>query len=427
MNSDHFKVVMMALLILSCTMLLVASLNIKTATPPPNVSIRRFWRDHFQADSVNPPNIQKGEMDIGIIDTHFENAFIKYEKQVIQGVNKSEVKRAQFHNMSIEGIPTLIFETEAETMEKGVFIVYQFYLPDPVEITSNTVMLIISEKGVFIVYQFYLPDPVEITSNTVMLIISETTGQADQAIIQLRGSDVNGTQKNAGILNLLKNDAYFVNLYNLREVELLEDFNTIHQINILYYCQPNSSMNVTTHIRVLNMFAGVPILEGEPIQWGQTQISLETVTFPHRVQWIYLKPANIFVISTLQQLNVTWHPSFPVMTYSWHFQNPPLIWGKETNAVIWINPFWDAPIVSAKITGQETEIDFLEDMQTLSNSSKYVRFTEPVPTESLETTISIVFDYWPSPWREIALSSLLMIIIEFLVFLRAKFIRTAST
>jgi hypothetical protein len=399
MNSDHFKIVMMALLILSCTMLLVASLNIKTATPPPNVSIQRFWKDHFQADSVNPPNIQKGEMDIGIINTHFENAFIKYEKQVIQGVNKPEVKIAQFHNMSIEGIPTLIFETEVETMEKGVFIVYQFNLSDPIEITSNT----------------------------VMLIISETTGQADQAMIQLSGSDVNGTQKNAGILNLLKNDAYFVNLYNLREVELLEDFKTIHKINILYYCQPNSSMNVTTHIRVLNIFAGVPILEGEPIQWGQTQISLETVTFPHRVQWLHLKPANIFLISTLQQINVTWHPSFPVMTYSWHFQNPPLILGKETNAVIWINPFWDAPIVSAKITDQETEIDFLEDMQTLSNSSKYVRFTEPVPTEDIETTISIVFDYWPSPWREIALSSLLIIIIEFLVFLRAKFIKTASS
>ena len=399
-DSEHFrKIVAMAILVLSLTTIYVASLNIKKTALPPGMYLQRFWKDHFPADSVNPPNIQKGDMNISVADTYFDNAFIKYEKIVTGGANNPTVKYAQYYNMTIEGIPTLILKTEAETIERGVYIIFDFILLQTIEITNNT----------------------------VMMTIVETAGNADVARIELSGSNLDGEQKVGALIDLPQNKDFFVFNVQLNQREELEDFATIKKISIVYYCQPNSQMNVTTQIRVLNIFDGTPTLNDEPLEWGRNYLYQTDIAFPHKVGWDYLKPSQIFLVSTLHELIATWHPLLYSMNYTWLIQNHGIARMNEANAVIWIDRFNDAQIISAKITAQENELDFLVDIQqNLLSSSRYVRNVQPIPTEYEEAKITLVFDYWPTPWREIALVSGIIIVINFLVFRYKRIVRDLS-
>ena len=389
----------MVILLLSLTTLYVATLNIKKTALPPGMYLRRFWNAPFPADSVNPPNVHRGDVNISVADTQFENAFFNYDNIVVWGADDPTVKDAKYDNTTNEGIPTLVFTTKADTMENGAYVIFDFLLLQTVKVTQNTIMM-----------------------TTV-----ESIGNADAAKIEVSGHTVQGDPKLSTLLDLPQNKDVFVFTIGFNQQERLKDFDTINKISIVYYCQPNSSMNITTKMRVFNIFDGIPTLEGEALEWGKNSIFLTDIAFPHSVKWNYLKPVKIFVVSTLHELLAKGAPSLYLMNYTWLVYNPEMAQGKDAEVVVWLDRLTDAPLISATIHTHEKRIGFLDDVQhALLGTERYVSCIVPIPTDDTEGTITLLFDFWPTPWREVALVSGIIIVLDLLVFTHRRIARALA-
>lgn len=375
-----------AVLCLCLTSLSVSLLQVRRAAYPPSVRMSRAWK--VPSDSmVNLSGVQ--DVYVSIFDTVFENAFINYTNIVILGADNPFVKTSWFARSVPPDIPYIVFHTEIEAKDEEVQVYYEFVMPH----STNT------------------------TVNSTVVIYLHTNTNA--TYIEMDGLDANGTRISRTTDFKKAYQRYFLYIIPLRDYSFYE----VDKIRIAYSCPPNSNISGWTVIRIFNIFDNVPAVDGVPLEQGDSGgVSLRGVKFPHFFEWRGLKPQNVS-LSTTCWLNVSWSSTIHLINYTWL---API---REIDGLIdaYLDLFFyrpaDAPISQARISltenGHHQTIDIMSNVtEAFSNQPKeeWPRVLIPLPKEFQEVRVDVALLYWPSPWSEIALFSLVIMIIELLIF-----------
>lgn len=380
-------IIAMCVLCLCLATTFAALLNIRRVALPPALYFERFWGKTFSIDELAEIGIPKGDLNISVVDSCFENAFISYTK-ILVWADDPTVKEASVSNVTFDEIPTLLFKVNTEIAKNDVYVVFEFVLAQPVNVT--------------------------ITSHLV--VIGEAMGRADTARIELAGNDADGNWIHAGVLDFLPNRSFSAFVLPLHERGYR--YQTIEKVLVVFHCTPGNSISMTTKIRVLNVVGGGPSVDNVQITWGRDYIYLKGIEFPHMLQWDSLVPYRIYLISTLQESIAKWSSFLNVMNYTWTFPNADYTSERAIRLVIWLDRSNDAPMISAKIRAVERgaleEVDVMKYIQLASSTttSRYFMSEVAMPLRYEEASISIVFDFWPAPWKEVALLSCAIIAIE---------------
>ena len=387
------RIIAMTVLCLSLTTLFISLLQVKRSAYPPTVKFERFCRVYAPNNStIEFTGVQ--DVQIYILDSSFENAFVNYTETKILGVENPNVKVSWFDRWNGEissPIPPYItFHTEIEGKENDTRVDFQL------NFNQST------------------------GANSQIVALAYGWGTPSTAWIELGGTDINGTYKTSRVLDLYQAyEKYYLYVLPLHQY----DFSEIRKMNITYYCPPNNNVSVYTVFKILNIFDDVPSIDGAPLRDGQLITTLSKVAFPHSFRWEQLKPININMYTTYN-LNASWTTSLvsPHMNYAWKvpdLADENIL--KAQYSIIDFDRLTYAPIVSATIrfleNGQVQILDISENIaEAFSSESSVPRVITVISNLAKEIEISIVFKYWSSPWVETTLFSSIIITIELIAY-----------
>lgn len=258
---------------------------------------------------------------------------------------------------------------------------------------------------------------IRVTEDSFAILAAKVTGYADSVRIELEGLNINGDKESLQAIEIIQSGSFILKIIRLKSMIGLREVETVNRISVTYIWNPGTHVNITAQFLMLNIVEGEPKIDDLALDSsvGGT-LAIGDVEFPHRFSWTGLQPTQIYIVSTIHELQNARGTTLYWTNSTWWKYYSGVSDASRIVVNTWFSRVNEAPIVSATLTSLGNSTEALD----LNYTKDYEPTTMPLNSEGVK--ISVIYAHWQSPWVEITLVSCAVLLAEaaFLFYKRIK-------